>query len=239
MMDNLDPNYYHDSHHLDVHPRPSSRASSRVHDFDSISRPTSRSGSIRANYREPAEQIPHINHINNDALLSARLESAALNSEINGGRKSRANSRLDPMDDYREMDNSHLSANLNAMNLNGGGGRSRANSCTEMHGEDFLRSARSQLGNDFETSSNMGSMHSRSNSHVRLSNNKGLSLNPCRDLACRRSPGGTTPSELACRRSPGGVHPDAHSEGGYPRVSARIPANAGGYLPSDADVCFR
>ncbi|KAA1080798.1 hypothetical protein PGT21_021412 [Puccinia graminis f. sp. tritici] len=209
MIDNLDPNYYHDSHHLDVHPRPSSRASSRVHDFDSISRPASRSGSIRADYSpmqprlglpsrpssrnltaedlglqfggEPAEQIPHINHINNDALLSARLESAALNSEINGGRRSRANSRLDPMDDYREMDNSHLSADLNAMNLNGGGGRSRANSHTEMHGEDFLRSARSQLGNDFETSSNMGSMRSRSNSHVGLSNNEGLSPNPRRD----------------------------------------------------------
>ncbi|KAA1071844.1 hypothetical protein PGT21_021121 [Puccinia graminis f. sp. tritici] len=134
------------------------------------------------------------------------------------------------MDDYREMDNSHWSADLNAMNLNGGGGRSRANSRTEMHGEDFLRSARSQLGNDFKTSSNMGSMRSRSNSHVGLSNNEGLLPNPCRDLACRRSPGGTTPSELA-----------SHSEGGYPRVSARIPANAGGYPPADADVdvCFR
>jgi hypothetical protein len=129
---------------------------------------------------EPAEQIPHINHIHNDALLSARLEDAALNSEINGGRRSRANSRLDPMDDYRDLGHSHLSADLNAMNLNGGG-RSRANSRTEMHGEDFLRSARSQLGNDFETSSNMGGMRSRSNSHVGLSNNEGLSPNPRRD----------------------------------------------------------
>ncbi|KAI9605178.1 hypothetical protein H4Q26_003153 [Puccinia striiformis f. sp. tritici PST-130] len=178
MIDNLEPNYHHDNyHHLEAHTRPSSRASSRVHDYDSISRPASRVGSIRADYSptQPRLGLPSrpssrnltaealgLNSLENLlTLLSARLESAALNSEINGGRRSRANSRLDPMeDDYRQMDHGHLATDLNAMNLNGG--RSRANSRTEMPVEDFSRSSRSQLGNDFDASNGMAGMRSRS-----------------------------------------------------------------------------
>ncbi|WAQ84024.1 hypothetical protein PtA15_4A475 [Puccinia triticina] len=196
MMDNLEPNYYHDAHHLDVHVRPSSRASSRVHDFDSISRPASRAGSIRADYSpmQPRLGLPsrpssrnltaedlglQFERESTDRILSANLESAALNSEINGGRRSRANSRLEPMDgDYLHTDRGHLAAELGGMNLNGG--RSRANSRTDMPGEDFLRSARSQLSHDFDASSGMAGMHSRSNSRVGLSN-EGLSPNLRRD----------------------------------------------------------
>ncbi|KAH9456372.1 hypothetical protein Pst134EB_012569 [Puccinia striiformis f. sp. tritici] len=208
MIDNLEPNYHHDNyHHLEAHTRPSSRASSRVHDYDSISRPASRVGSIRADYSptqprlglpsrpssrnltaealglqfpgESADRRPLMQTMQTDELLSARLESAALNSEINGGRRLRANSRLDPMeDDYRQMDHGHLATDLNAMNLNGG--RSRANSRTEMPVEDFSRSSRSQLGNDFDASNGMAGMRSRSNSHVGQSN-EGLSPNPRRE----------------------------------------------------------
>ncbi|KNZ62930.1 hypothetical protein VP01_1206g2 [Puccinia sorghi] len=207
MMDNLDPNRYHDNHHLEAHVRPSSRASSRLPDYNSISRPVSRAGSIRADYsptqprlglpsrpssrnltaedlglqfeRESAERIPHMNAANNDALLLARLQSAAVNSEINGGRRSRANSRVDPMDDeYRHIDRSHLATDLNAMNLNGG--RSRTNSRAEMPGEDFLRNARSQLANDFEVNHSMSGMRSRSNSQMGLTH-EGLSPNQRRE----------------------------------------------------------
>jgi len=207
MMDNLDPNRYHDNHHLDAHVRPSSRTSNRVPDYNSMSRPVSRAGSIRADYsptqprlglpsrpssrnftaedlglqfeRETAERIPHMNAANNDALLSARLQSAAVNSEINGGRRSRANSRVDPMDEeYRHIDHSHLATDLNAMNLNGG--RSRTNSRAEMPGEDFLRSARSQLANDFEVNHSMSGMRSRSNSHLGLTH-EGVSPNQRRE----------------------------------------------------------
>ncbi|PLW04809.1 hypothetical protein PCANC_18529 [Puccinia coronata f. sp. avenae] len=221
MMDHLEPNCYHDNHHLDAHVRPSSRASSRMPDYHSISRPTSRAGSIRADYspsqprlglpsrpssrnltaedlglqfeRESAERIPHLNTVNNDALLSARLQSAAVNSEINGGRRSRANSRVDPMDDeYRHMDRNHLAADLSTMNLNGG--RSRSNSRTEMPLEDFSRSARSQLAHDFDAQNNMADARSRSNSHMGLSND-GLSPN------LRREHYGSEIANVSGRRS--------------------------------------
>lgn len=191
VRDGLEPRYYHDSHHLDVVSRPSSRASNRVHDYDSISRPVSRGAeSLRSGYspvqprlglpsrpssrnltvedlglqfgRQPADRIPAMNSAVHDELLAARLESAAVNSEINGGRRSRANSRADPMDhDYRHAD--FLVPEMNAISLNGV--RSRAGSRSEVPDEDFLRSTRNQLGTEFGLSGPSGT-RSRSNSQL-------------------------------------------------------------------------
>lgn len=118
--------------------------------------------------REPQRHVQYsgAGHAHNDDLLTARLQDAAVNSEINGGRRSRANSRAErPDNDFLlsartqyTNDPSLGAAPVSSM----AGRRSRANSRAELPSDDVLRSAsRNQLGIELGSS---GGIRSRANS---------------------------------------------------------------------------
>ncbi|PLW14301.1 hypothetical protein PCASD_15673 [Puccinia coronata f. sp. avenae] len=96
---------------------------------------------------ESREQISRGNASLHDESLSARLQSAALNSEINGGRRSRASSRAGQMNDERPMSRHRADPEPSPLNPNTGRGeanytspevgftrRSRSNSAAQSHG---------------------------------------------------------------------------------------------------------
>lgn len=205
MRETLDPNYYSDGYRHDLSPiRPSSRASSRVHDYDSISRPMSRAGSMRDEGLSPTpprlglpsrpssrnltaedlgldfgrDKIPMMKVENAaiaDEVLAARLASADFNSKINGGTRSRANSHID-----QSRNEDYLYGDRNHLTtdfnaLNMNSGRSRSGSYAEPSNDSYAKND----GNPFG-SNGTNVMRSRSNSNARLSNDL-LSSNQHRD----------------------------------------------------------
>ncbi|KAG0140277.1 hypothetical protein CROQUDRAFT_665411 [Cronartium quercuum f. sp. fusiforme G11] len=98
---------------------------------------------LRASSREREREPKQFTH---DDLVAARLQHAQVNSQWNGGQRSRANSRAERVDAdlLRSGARGQMSQDLGL-----GGRRSRANSRAELPSDDLLRSAsRNQLGTD-------------------------------------------------------------------------------------------
>ncbi|KAI8457028.1 hypothetical protein BY996DRAFT_4578888 [Phakopsora pachyrhizi] len=186
--DNFDSSFDNLGHRLDVPQRSSSRASSRGYDYDAVpcyldgtrdgqvplglpSRPSSRNFTaedLGLEYPErERERLPGLNNSNHDELLAARLHSAALNSEINGGRRSRANSRVDPADQelFRSA-HSQMGQDFDHETAFSGrpGRRSRANSRAGRPDEGLLSPSKSQMGSE------LPGRRSRANSQAQLPN---------------------------------------------------------------------
>ncbi|MBW0507864.1 hypothetical protein O181_047579 [Austropuccinia psidii MF-1] len=172
------PNYDYDSTS-----RPLSRTTSRCDDYDSPqlaplglpSRPSSRNLTaedigLRLEPRDrdhERERLAETGAAVNDVLLAARLQSAAVNSEINGGRRSRTNSRLDPIDqDFLRNSRNQLVSEFSNSAMEAGR-RSRTNSRVEpLNGQ--LLSPRDPMISDFGQNSPLLGRHSRTNSRGEL-----------------------------------------------------------------------
>lgn len=178
-------------------PRCLSRNSSMREDHSPIerlglpSRPSSRNFTaedlglnlnLGSHHRAPSrerERLPSSNNSNrNDALLTARLQSAAVNSEINGGRRSRTSSRVEPLDDdllrsARSQAFSDVGASSPLI-----GRRSRANSRVESIHEDSARNARTHpMSSDMHLSSMVPvGGRSRANSRANEASNHEMDL---------------------------------------------------------------
>ncbi|KAH9810636.1 hypothetical protein DFH28DRAFT_492163 [Melampsora americana] len=111
------------------------------------------------------ERQPVSAHVPNDDLLAARLHSAAVNSELNGGARSRANSRAERLDDDLLRSARSQLTNDSSLGLGSLSGlRSRANSRAEAPSDEVLRGmSRNSLGADLP---NTGGRRSRANSTV-------------------------------------------------------------------------
>lgn len=126
------------------------------------------------------ERQPVAAHLPNDDLLASRLHSAAVNSELNGGTRSRANSRAERVDDDLLRSARSQLTNDSSLGLGSLTGltsiRSRANSRSEAPGDEVLRGmSRNSLGADLP---NTGGRRSRANSVVGQSHQNAPSRSP-------------------------------------------------------------
>ncbi|KAA1104054.1 hypothetical protein PGT21_008745 [Puccinia graminis f. sp. tritici] len=137
---------------------------------------------------ESSQQISGSDASAIDASLSARLHSAALNSEINGGRRSRASSRAGQMNDNHPMARHRPDLDPSPLNPNVGR-RSRASTVTEQLESEILqggpRHAASELGSGARSRSNSTAQSHGTSPQSRMSNERYI------NLAMGRSPAGS------------------------------------------------
>lgn len=94
---------------------------------------------------ESSEQILTSDNSLTDASLAARLQSAALNSELNGGRRSRASSRAGQMNDELPMSRHRAEPEPSLLNPNAGR-RSRATTIAEQIDAEMIRGGSNYMG---------------------------------------------------------------------------------------------
>ncbi|KAH9451192.1 hypothetical protein MJO29_008984 [Puccinia striiformis f. sp. tritici] len=167
----------------------------------------------------------------NDAALAARLQSAALNSEINGGRRSRAGSLAGQMNADHPMSRHRPDLDPSPLNPNVGR-RSRASTLTEQMESEFLRSGlhhmSSELGSGRRSRSNSTSQSFGISPESRMMNN-GLGRSPGgsdHDFVAREEGGRTRNSRPPSRANPPGT---SYSENRFGGSASREPSQ----MPTD------
>ncbi|WAQ89471.1 hypothetical protein PtA15_11A160 [Puccinia triticina] len=130
----------------------------------------------------------------NDASLAARLHSAALNSEINGGRRSRASSRASQMNDDFSLPRHRHNVDPSPLNPNVGR-RSRASTVTELMESEVLRGGpphgSSDHGCGYRSRSNSAAQSCGTSPQSRMMNERQI------NAALGRSPSGSNSDFVA------------------------------------------